>query len=402
LTNRALILAALAEPHGECKESVLENALRSDDTEVMIDSLRRLGIPVGEEWEQNRLVVPCVVRSAWAKEAEFFCGNSGTTIRFLTALLATGEGRYRLDGVPRMRERPIRDLLEALQALGVEVRSEANNGCPPVVLHARGLAGGTAHIRGDLSSQFLSALIMAAPAAIEPLTIQVDGELVSIPYVTMTLGLMQRWGVTVNLEGSTRRFLIRPQPYHARHYQIEPDASSASYFWAAAAMTGGQVAVTGLATSVQGDLAFRDLLVRMGCRQPTPDTIEGGPQRGIDVDMNAISDTVMTLAVVALFAAGPTRIRNVAHIRHKETDRLAALARELRKVGAGVEEHDDGLTIHPASLHGAELDTYQDHRMAMSLALIGLRVPGIVIRDPGCVAKTFPGYWTALEKLRVS
>lgn len=414
ITNRALILAALAQP-GELSAfssqptvSVLENALRSDDTEVMIDSLQRLGIAVEADWTNNRITVPCTPISKWNKNVDFFCGNSGTTIRFLTAMLSVGQGTYRLDGVARMRERPIGDLLDAMQAAGVKVASEKGTGCPPVIIHAHGLSGGTVSVRGDTSSQFLSALLMAAPYAQQPLAIQIKGELVSIPYVLMTLKMMQQWsghddpGLTKVLtqESTSWKSLQATLHYTARRYAIEPDASSASYFWAAAAILGGSVAIPGLTNSLQGDVAFRDGLQQMGCHLPDAQTVEGSSLHGISIDMNDISDTVMTLAVVALFAQGSTRITNVAHIRHKETDRLSALATELRKVGAIIEEHPDGLTIHPRPLHGATLDTYNDHRMAMSLSLIGLKIPGIFIRNPGCVAKTFPSYWHTLENLR--
>lgn len=407
ITNRALILAALAQPTVDAQHSVLENALRSEDTEVMIDSLQRLGIKVETDWANSRIIVPCTPIAQWNENVEFFCGNSGTTIRFLTAMLSIGHGNYRLDGVARMRERPIGDLLESMQQAGVHAISDAGNGCPPVVVQADGLPGGTVTIRGDTSSQFLSALLMAGPYAQKPMTIQLQGELVSIPYVRMTLYMMHEWGVSTPLgipnavvQQPAWWIKTSPQCYTARHYRIEPDASSASYFWAAAAIIGGKVTVRGLSNSMQGDVAFRDCLAKMGCSLPDGDTILGRPLIGIDTDMNAISDTVMTLAVVALFADGPTTIRNVAHIRHKETDRIAALATELRKVGAEIEEHQDGLTIHPRPLHGAILDTYDDHRMAMSLALIGLRIPGIRIRNPGCTAKTYPHYWQHLENLR--
>lgn len=417
ITNRALILAALAQPgelssgNSQLSASILENALRSDDTEVMINSLQRLGIAVKADWSNNRITVPCTPISQWNKNAEFFCGNSGTTIRFLTAMLCVGEGSYRLDGVARMRERPIGDLVEALRQLGVDIRCENNNGCPPIIMNARGLPGGTMAVRGNISSQYLSALMMAAPSAQASLSIEVQGELVSVPYVAITLAMMRNWGVDdwgVKLDGQAdlghrechniHHFM--PRHYQARRYVIESDASSASYFWGAAAITGGTVGVPGLANSIQGDARFFQALLRMGCREVDEITLQGQPLHGINIDMNALSDTVMTLAVVALFAEGPTKITNVAHIRHKETDRIIALANELRKVGAEIEEHPDGLTIHPRPLHGAILDTYDDHRMAMSLALIGLKIPGIFIRNPGCVAKTFPSYWHTLENLR--
>lgn len=415
ITNRALILAALACPSGESgsstQQSLLENALQSEDTEVMIDSLQRLGIGVETDWSNNRIIVHCVPLSQWNRNVEFFCGNSGTTIRFLTAMLSLGHGTYLLDGVERMRERPIGDLVEALQQLGVDIRCEKNNGCPPIIVNARGLPGGKVTVRGNISSQYLSALMMAAPCAQQSLSIEVEGELVSVPYVTLTLGMMRDWGVGewgIKLDGQAdlahlqrhRIYHFKPGPYLARRYVIEPDASSASYFWAAAAITGSTVSVPGLENSIQGDARFIHALETMGCKRTDSNTLAGESLHGIDIDMNAISDTVMSLAVVALFAQGPTTIRNVAHIRHKETDRIAALATELRKVGAVIDEHPDGLTIHPRPLHGAVLDTYDDHRMAMSLALIGLRIPGIFIKNPGCVAKTFPSYWQTLENMR--
>jgi 3-phosphoshikimate 1-carboxyvinyltransferase len=408
ITNRALVLAALAEPFESSSSSVLNNVLKSEDTEVMVESLRRLGIPVQTDWENDRLVVPCVPRSEWAREAEFFCGNSGTTMRFLTAMVALGQGRYRLDGVARMRERPIEDLLDALRQLGVNAFSEKGNGCPPVVVQTNGFQGGSVRIRGGTSSQFLSGLLMVSPLATGPrIHLRVDGELVSQPYVDMTVNLMRRSGVFVTVESPEHLAIPTEQSYRAEDYSIEPDASAASYFFGAAAIAGGQVTVLGFPVnklqSLQGDVRFVDILADMGCRVERCSsgvTVHGRPLHGIDVDMNDISDTVMTLAAVACFAEGTTTIRNVAHIRHKETDRLAALAAELRRVGAGVEEFADGLTITPRPLHGAEIETYNDHRMAMSMALIGLRVPGIIIKNPGCVAKTYPHFFDDLEKLR--
>jgi 3-phosphoshikimate 1-carboxyvinyltransferase len=323
-------------------------------------------------------------------------------MRFLTAAAAAGEGRYRLDGNARMRERPIADLLTGLRQLGVRVESERHNGCPPVVVEAHGLAGGTVSVKGDVSSQFLSALLLAAPAARGDLTLRVEGELVSQPYVAMTVAMMRQWGLAVNCRDEREFHVPGRQSCAVAEYAIEPDASAASYFFGAAAVTGGEVTVEALG-DLQGDVHFVDVLERMGCeviREPGRLTLRGRPLRSVDVDMNAISDCVMTLAAVACFAAGPTTIRNVAHVRHKETDRLAALTAELRRLGAGVEEFTDGLTITPGTLRGAAVDTYDDHRMAMSLALVGLRVPGVGIRNPGCVAKTYPHFFADLEKLR--
>jgi 3-phosphoshikimate 1-carboxyvinyltransferase len=398
ITNRALVCAALAEG-----QSLLSGVLDSDDTRAMIEALPRLGIGVEHDRENATVqVVGCGGRLP-ATKADLFVGNSGTTIRFLTAMLSLGQGTYRLDGTPRMRERPIGDLLDALRELGGDAIAEQANGCPPVIVRGRGLAGGRATVAGDISSQFLSGLLMAAPYAAAAVELAVEGPLVSRPYVEMTRAVMRSFGVTIAVERPCRFVIAAPQHYHARRYAIEPDASAASYFFAAAAITGGEVTVEGLSRdSLQGDVAFCDCLERMGCQvqyEADQITVVGGPLRGIDVDMNAISDTVQTLAAVALFAEGPTTIRGVAHIRHKETDRIHALAVELRKLGAEVEERDDGLEITPGPLAGAEIDTYDDHRMAMSLALVGLRVPGVVIRDPGCTAKTYPNFFRDLATL---
>ena len=403
ITNRALVLAAqLFDDTVSCR---IRGALKSEDTDVMIDSLRRLGFLVAEHDDASVTVsrppgsdlIPCA-------NADLFVANSGTTMRFLTAFVGLGTGRYRLDGIPRMRKRPIEDLLVALRQLGVNARSETGTGCPPVIVEGNRMRGGHARIKGDLSSQFLSALLLVASSAWNEVVIEVEGPLVSEPYVEMTVRMLRQFGIDVHSEGG-RLFRIWPMSQLGlEEYQVEPDASAASYFFAAAAVTGGTVTVAGLSRqSLQGDVGFVDILEQMGCRVESCSsgiTVHGRPLRGVDVDMNAISDTVMTLGAVACFAVGPTTIRNVAHIRHKETDRIAALVTELRKVGATVDEFADGLTITPGPIYGAEIDTYNDHRMAMSLALVGLKVPGVVIRNPGCVAKTYPGFWADLDRLR--
>lgn len=399
LTNRALVVAGLARGR-----STLTGALDSDDTRVMVEGLKGIGLAVEHDREAATVVVEGCGRHFPAREAELFVGNSGTTLRFLTAMVSVGRGTFRLDGVPRMRERPVADLLLALNRLGADARSELGTGCPPVVVRADGLDGGFAEVRGDVSSQFLSGLLMALPCAKGPTTVEVQGTLVSRPYIAMTLDVMAAFGRTIS-NRDYKRFNVEPAPYSARTYAIEPDASAASYFFAAAAIAGGSVTVEGLGTgSIQGDVGFVDLLEHMGCaveRSESSITVNGGdPLVGIDVDMNAISDTVMTLAAVALFAHGPTRIRNVAHIRHKETDRLAALAAELRKLGAEVDEHPDGLVIFPPkAIAPARIATYDDHRMAMSFATVGLKAEGVTIEDPGCVAKTYPGFWEDLARL---
>ena len=397
LTNRALVLAALAQ--GPTK---LTGVLDSVDTQVMIESLRRLGLAI----EQDRVVktislVGCGGRIA-SPGAELFLENSGTSIRFLTAMCCLGHGRFRLDGNARMRERPIAPLVAALHEAGVSLRCELGGDCPPVVIDAAGLPGGEWAVNGNLSSQYLSALLMTAPCAKSDVTLSVRGELVSRPYVDMTIANMRQFGAEVS-EPRPNVFQIAARPYQGCEYDIEPDASAASYFFALAAVTGGDITVQGLNRhALQGDVAFVEALVRMGCRAeygPHSIRVIGGPLTGIDVDMNAISDTAQTLACVAPFASGPTRIRNVAHMRLKETDRVAAVVTELRRLGLIVEEHDDGMTIHPGPLHGGTVATYDDHRMAMSFSLLGLGRPGIVIADPGCASKTYPEYFTDLETL---
>jgi 3-phosphoshikimate 1-carboxyvinyltransferase len=452
ITNRALVLAALTAKGFGC---TLRGALQSEDTEVMIEALRALGFRVLTDWPD---AVVCVSSGEDeplipVPEADLFVANSGTTMRFLTAMVSLGHGRYRLDGVPRMRERPIGDLLTALQQLGVRASAEGKNDCPPVVVYADGLRGGRARIKGDISSQFLSGLMLAAPFARGDTVIEVEGPVVSWPYVYMTARMLLQWGLRIRqprdrfawgalhsgdraewgkrarerpikalyfeipgsqhqpledqrdlAEKATLRQGLDPRHVWLRDYQIEPDASAASYFFGAAAILGGEVTVPYLPRkSLQGDVRFVEVLGDMGCDVEYGSEgirIRGGPLSGIDADLNDISDTVMTLAAVACFAEGPTTIRNVAHIRHKETDRLSALATELRRVGAAVEEFADGLKITPRPLRGAEIETYNDHRIAMSMALIGLRVPGVVIKNPACVAKTYPRFFEDLEKLR--
>jgi 3-phosphoshikimate 1-carboxyvinyltransferase len=400
ITNRALVCAGLARG-----ESLLTGVLDSQDTRVMVAGLKALGIGVSADWQRGEVRVAGAGGVVPAAEALLDCAASGTTIRFLSAVCALGHGTYRLDGTPRMRKRPIGDLLEALQALGVDAIAESPGGCPPVVIRAAGMQGGAASVRGSTSSQFASGLAMVAACTPQGMQISFEGTVVSLPYLDMTRRVMEAFGADCVPQGD-RGWRISPSGYQGRDYAIEPDASAASYFLAAAAMTGGSVRVEGLSLrSMQGDVGFAAALQRMGCTvawNDGPDesiTVTGRASQGIDIDMNAISDTVPTLAVVAVFASGPTTIRNVAHIRDKETDRIGDLACELRRLGAVVEEHTDGLTITPARLHGATVQTYDDHRMAMSLALVGLRVPGVLVADPACVGKTFPDYWERLTAI---
>jgi 3-phosphoshikimate 1-carboxyvinyltransferase len=397
LTNRALVVAALA-----AGTSRLAGVLDSEDTRVMVESLRRLGLRLTHNTESSTIELHGGGGQVPARSADLWLENSGTSIRFLTALCALGHGRYRLDGNTRMRERPIAPLIDALGDWGVNITSELATGCPPVVVKADGLPGATIEVAGNLSSQYLSALLMAAPCAAGPVEIRLRGPLVSRPYIDLTLAVMRGFSASC-LEPIAGTFQIVNSGYRGAEYDIEPDASAASYFFAAAAATGGEVTVTGLGRdALQGDVAFVDVLARMGCRverQAAAITVRGGALRGIDVDMNAISDTAQTLAAVAPFAAGPTTIRNVAHIRHKETDRISALVTELHRLGLRVDEQPDGLTIHPGPMHGATIETYNDHRMAMSFAVLGLRQPGVRIANPACTAKTYPKFFDDLERL---
>jgi len=398
LTNRALVVAALAKGR-----STLSGALDSEDTQVMVDSWRRLGVAVEHNTARGTMKVSGCGGLIPAASADLFLANSGTSIRFLTAAVSLGRGEYRLDGVPRMRERPIEDLLAALRVLGADARCEAGAGCPPVRVRAKGLRGGIVKVPGGQSSQYASALIMAAPYAAGDVRIDLTGEVVSEPFVRMTVAVMRDFGVVVEMPQPNQFLVPAGQAYTGLPYDIEPDATAASYFWAAAAITGGEVTVEGIGTSsAQGDVAFVDLLERMGAKvQRRVDSISvaGQSLRGIETDMRAISDTTLTLAVVAAFASGPTTITGVAHIRKQETDRIAALTTELRRIGVQVDERQDGLVIHPTPPRGATIETYNDHRIAMSFALAGLRTPGIVITNPACAAKTYPHFFADLGRL---
>ena len=398
ITNRALVCAALADGI-----STLTGALASEDTHVMIEGLRTLGIKIDVRDQGETLVVTGCAGKPPATRAEIFVENSGTTIRFLTALVTLAQGTFTLDGIARMRERPIGDLAAALEQLGAKLNCFGKNHCPPVQIEANGLSGGTTQIHGNISSQYLSGLLMAAPCAKEPVRIEVEGTLVSVPYVAMTQAVMQSFGVETNAAEDFSSIEVPNKNYQAAEYAIEPDASAASYFWAAAAVTGGKVTVTGLSRkSLQGDVGFVDCLEQMGCKvcyEADSVTVTGGKLHGIDIDMNAISDTVQTLSVVALFAQGTTKIRNVPHIRHKETDRIAAVATELRKLGAKVVEHADSLEITPGNFTPAAIDTYNDHRMAMSFAIAGLVHKGVEINEPGCTRKTYPRFFEDLSAI---
>jgi 3-phosphoshikimate 1-carboxyvinyltransferase len=394
-THRALVAAALASG-----ASVLHNALKAEDTEITAEALARLG--AGIDWQGTAIRVQGR-GGRWLPVSEpLYLGDSGTSMRFFTALAALGQGKYQLTGSPRLCERPLGELLTALEQLGGRAVSARDDGCPPVLVTA-GLTGGRAQLSGAVSSQFLSALLFIGPLAPRGVAIELTGELVSRPYVDLTLDVLGDFGIAYYREGY--RFFQLPggQTYLPQEYVIEADASSASYFWAAAALTGGRVTITNLSLeSLQGDAAFPQVLQRMGCTVTSSEdgvTVQGGPLTGIQVDMATMPDLVPTLAVLAAGARGETVITGVAHLRHKESDRLAAVAAELGKMGIAVRETPDGLIITGGTPRGAVIETYQDHRLAMSFAVAGLQVPGIRITDPGCVAKSFPDFWQFFKKL---
>ncbi len=399
-TNRALVLAALASGQSE-----LGGALFCDDTNHMARALCELGIRVESDEPARRFIVTGCGGRIPSKRAAVFVGNSGTTARFLTAMLTLGEGQYELDGNDAMRTRPIEPLLNALRDLGGHVESIEGNGCPPIRVVASGLRGGRTRLPGTVSSQYFSALLLAAACAHDGMVVDVQDDLVSKPYLDMTIQAMRAFGVVAERGEGYRRFEVRGgQAYQATRYAIEADASAASYFFAAAAMVGGQVTLVGLGSeSLQGDLSFVRILERMGCsvRQTLTETeISGtGVLRGVDVDMRDLSDTAPTLAVAAAVAEGPSRIRGIGFIRRKETDRVAAVVRELQRVGVEATEEGDDIVIRPRPIRPARIETYDDHRMAMSFALLGLRHRGMVIADPKCVAKTFPNYFEVLASL---
>lgn len=405
ITNRALLLAALCPG-----EVTLRGVLSADDTHFMAVGLKTLGFQVETNWAAGIVKVVGQGGKIPAQGGELFVGNAGTAMRFLSAFVCLGHGHYRLDGTARMRERPIGDLIEGLQAMGVKARCELNNNCPPVIVEADGLPGGRVEVDGSRSSQYVSALLLVAPFAKAPMEVCVTGDFVSRPYVELTLDTMSAFGVGT-LNKDARTFApTHGTAYHSNGYEIEGDATAASYFLAAAAILGGRVCVTNLrADSPQGDVDFADILARMGCRvrqgifagdrgievYRDPKT----PLKAVNVDLNDMPDVAQTLAAVALFAEGTTTIINVGNLRIKETDRLKALAQELTRLGAKIEEGPDYLEITPGPHKDALVETYDDHRMAMAMALVGLGRPGVTIKDPACVAKTYPKYFEDLGRL---
>jgi 3-phosphoshikimate 1-carboxyvinyltransferase len=395
-THRILIAAALSD--GIC---TLQNCLKSEDTLLTMNALRQLGVEIEEQNNQivahgtNGVLKPC--------SKPVYLGNSGTSMRLLTGVAALGDGMYTLTGTERMLERPIQDLLDGLTQIGVFARSINKNGCPPVEIRGEKLKGGALSLKCKISSQYLSSLLLIAPYSQDGLEIKVTEGPVSRPYVDMTVDIMTQFGVKVVRDGYRRFAIHGRQAYRAGSYMVEPDCSQAGYFWAAAAITGSKIKVKGITkASRQGDVRFTEVLEAMGCKifhEKDGIAVSGGPISAVEVDMADMPDIVPTLAVVAAFAKGTTIIKNVAHLKAKESDRLTAVVNELSKMNIKASCTDTGLSINGGRPCGAEIDTYSDHRIAMSFALAGLRIPGIVIKDERCVEKSFPDFWNVFEKL---
>ncbi len=395
ITNRALVAAALADGVSE-----LRGVLDADDTQAMLGVVQALGAGVESLAETDAYLVTGVGGQLAPGPKEIDVRMSGTTARFATPLAARGTGVYIIDGAPEMRARPMGETVEALRSLGVTIAPDTL----PITLRA-GFDGGTLTLGASVSSQFASGLLLAAPGTSRGLDLELEGNVVSRPYLDMTCAVMRSFGAVVD-QGSPNRFVVAPNVgYSAANYMIEPDASAASYFFAAAAVTGGRVKIAGLGSNaLQGDVNFVEVLAAMGADVTiTNDFIEvqgTGTLQGIDVDMSQVSDTAQTLAAIAPFAEGPVRVTGIGFIRKKETDRVRAVVTELQRMGIDAVEEDDGFLIQPGTPKPATIETYHDHRMAMSFAITGLMTPGIEIVDPGCVDKTFPTYWDVLATLR--
>lgn len=395
-THRLLIGTALSD--GPCS---IENMLRSEDTLLTLKALREMGVIC--EDTGSILTVQGTNGRLRPSPSPIYLANSGTSMRLLTAVAALGSGVYTLTGTERMGERPIQDLLDALKQIGVDARSLNGNGCPPVEIIGNPIAGGPVSIRCHVSSQYLSALLLIAPYTKNGLDITVTQGPVSRPYIDMTIDIMSRMGVVVRKTDDTRYYVAGGNGYRHGDYVVEPDGSNAGYFWAAAAITGARIKVRGITlSSCQGDVRFVHVLEKMGCRidQDTDGiAVTGGRLFAVEVDMSDMPDVVPTLAVVAAFAQGTTVITNVAHLKEKESDRLGSVAAELRKMGIDATATESGLVIKGGRPHGAEIETYKDHRMAMSFALAGLVTPGMRIVDEMCVEKSFPNFWEVFETL---
>ncbi len=401
VTHRAIIAASLAKG-----KSLLKNVLISEDTLYTANTLKELGVNISFKGEDLHIVGVNGILPPVTHRKDLFLGNSGTSFRLLLSVVALGRGEFFMTGSPRMLKRPIGPLVKALNQLNVQAACIEQNSFPPVLIKANGIRGGKTRIAGDQSSQFLSSLLLSCPYAERGVTIEVTGNLVSRPYVDITVDVMEQFGVTVEKIGYNYFNIPPGQKYEACEFTVQGDASSASYFWAAAALCGGTVATENIHPfkTRQGDIRFLDILEKMGChveRKEDKVIVQGGDLSGIEADMSAMPDMVPSLAAVALFARGKTYIQNVRHLRIKESDRLHAIALEWSKLGATIEEKDDGLIIHGGRrLSGGEVNPHDDHRMAMSLAVIGLRVPGVKINQEDCVKKSFPQFWELWDRLQ--
>jgi 3-phosphoshikimate 1-carboxyvinyltransferase len=401
LTHRALIVAGLADG-----KSALKSFLSCEDTLYTANMLQKLGINIAFKDDVAEVHGNSGVFKLFADKQEIDLGNSGTSYRLLLSIAALARGKYIFTGSYRMKERPVAYLVNALRSLGVDAGYLEKEGYPPVLINASGIKGGRVKVPGDISSQYISSLLLSGPYAGSDLTIEIDGELVSKPYIDLTLDVMDAFGVSIEHVDYQVFHVPAGQLYRAREFVIDGDASSASYFWGAAAITGGRVNTDNIHPfkTRQGDIGLLNILEAMGCsivRGDSSVTVTGDQIRGVNVDMGAMPDMVPTLAIIALFAEGKTTITNVSHLRHKESDRIADTANELRRIGGRVEEMEDGLVIYGGEkqLHGAEIDPHDDHRLAMSFAMAGLNIPGIIIKNEGCVKKSFPEFWGLWEAL---
>ncbi|MGD8228299.1 MAG: 3-phosphoshikimate 1-carboxyvinyltransferase [Desulfobacteraceae bacterium] len=394
ITHRALITASLASG-----ESDLEAFLASEDTLYTVKGLQELGVEISTDGDHAKVQGTGGDFPSAGSGREIFLGNSGTSYRLLLSTIALARGEYMVTGTPRMHDRPIGDLVRALSELGVEASCSQREDFPPVSVKAKGIRGGKVEIAGDKSSQYVSSLLLVAPYAEEDVEVEVTGGLVSQPYVDVTLDVMKTFGISVERDGYRYFKVYSGQRYGPRKFKIGGDISTASYFWAAAAVTGGTIRTANIHphTTKQGDIGLLDIMEEMGCRiekRAESVVVQGRALSGTEVDMGSMPDMVPTLAAMALFASGRTRIRNVSHLRLKESDRLRAIATEWRRLGGRIEELADGLVIHGGGpLSGTVVDSHNDHRIAMSLAVVGLRIPGLSIRGEGCVNKSFPGFW---------
>lgn len=401
ITNRSLLIAALASG-----ESVLRGALLAEDTHAMIDCVEALGARVERSADDSALTITGIGGGLANAGPDFFARQSGTTARFMAAVLALGSQPFLLDADDAMRRRPMGDALSALNSLGVTISAKGETGFLPVeICGPPTLVGSmpTVVIDGSTSSQFTSGLLISAACMQDGLRIELRGDIVSRPYLDMTVSVMHAFGAKV-LTPDDRTFVVSPGCYQSTNYEIEPDASAASYFFALAAICGGSVCVKGLhRDSLQGDVRFVDVLETMGANvvfEKDAITVTGAPLHGVNVDFSQISDTAQTIAAVAVFADGPTTVTGIGFIRRKETDRIAAVVTELQRLGIHATEDSDGFTVNPGPTNDAIIETYDDHRMAMSMALIGYNRAGVTISDPNCVAKTFPNYFDQMDELR--